>query len=346
MKFSVASVLLTLSVLSPVLAISNIRMLTWVVHPDDITDTTTVAETIAALNATVPYDEEMSYYSTYAEVSWAKRRLEISNEVSFNKVGIFAIQGAYSNQMSDLILLLGSQWKYAGVGRDDGVASGEFVAVFYDSTLFKLSHSDVFWLTTTPYDVSKYSGAGSYRIATVARFSVIATGDTFVVISTHLDDVSNDSRKVGASLIRWRASYETYNKYGPTFLLGCLNSAPGSSSSDAYEIATGAESMTTINSTFSANYANTMDNTFYFKDIMEATPSERRSGHLSTVTGFLAEGTTTSFSRINFIMGPSSGGWAPVRYRVGENFFDDGYHMSNHRPLYVDLTIDPNVNPV
>ncbi|KAK9446803.1 Endonuclease/exonuclease/phosphatase [Limtongia smithiae] len=346
MKFSISSAIFMLSALTPALAISNVRMLTWVVHPDDITDTTTVAATIAALNSTVPYDSEMSYYSTYTEVSWAKRRLAISNEVLFNKVGIFSIQGAYSNQMADMITLLGSQWKYAGVGRDNGVTSGEYVAVFYDSTLYSLTASDVFWLTSTPYDVSKYSGAGSYRIATVARMKVIATGDKFVIISTHLDDISNDSRVLSASLIRWRSSYEAYSGYGPVFLLGCLNSAPGSTSSDAYKIITGAESMTTINSTFSANYANPIDYSFYYRDIMQATPPERRGGHLSSVSGFNAEGVTTSFTRTTFAMGPSSGGWAPVRYRVGENFFDNGYHMSNHRPLYVDITIDPNVNPV
>ncbi|KAK9447365.1 uncharacterized protein V1518DRAFT_80864 [Limtongia smithiae] len=47
------------------------------------------------------YDEELSYCSSYVDVSWTKRRIALANEVMFNKFEEFSIQGANSNQMSD-----------------------------------------------------------------------------------------------------------------------------------------------------------------------------------------------------------------------------------------------------
>ncbi|KAK9459061.1 uncharacterized protein V1516DRAFT_629267 [Lipomyces oligophaga] len=340
MKFSCSILAVLAAFTSAACATGNVRMLTWVVKPDSApNDGISVNETISSLNSTVPNDSEMNYYANYTQLAWSTRRIAVANEVLFNKVQVFAIQGVYTRQMTDLIELLGSNWVYEGVGRDDGVESGEYVAVFYDTDYIKSLSYDVFWLSNTPATVSKYSGAGSYRIATVVKLSLISTGDDFTVISTHLDDASNDARKVGASLIRYRAAYEASLKGEPVFLLGCLNSSPGDSSADAYEISTGTEDMVSINSDFSANYTSAISNSFYFIDVLDATKPERRSGHFSTVSGWNKIGDTSSFERSSFGFGSSTGGWLAQRYRVGENFFDDEYHQSLHRPLYFDVSV-------
>lgn len=68
---------------------------------------------------------------------------------------------------------------------------------------------------------SKYPGAGSYRIANVARFT---TGcKTFTLINTHLDDISDDQRQLGASMILTRAKYEAVQSNGPVFVTGDFN---------------------------------------------------------------------------------------------------------------------------
>lgn len=73
----------------------------------------------------------------------------------------------------------------------------------------------------TPFDVSKYPGAGSYRICTVAHLSV---GETpLTLLNTHFDDQSDAQRRLGASLILYRAQYEAAMTGGAVFVNGDFN---------------------------------------------------------------------------------------------------------------------------
>ncbi|KAK7204539.1 plasminogen-binding protein pgbB [Myxozyma melibiosi] len=323
-------------------AATNIRMLTWAIRYDSLSDSISVDDTIAGLNSTVPVDSEIDYYSNHAEVAWSTRRIAMSSDILFNKVQLFAIQGAYTRQMTDLASLLGDNWSYIGAGRDDGLESGEWQAIFYNTDALSSLATDHFWLSTTPSEASTYSGASSTRMVTRGQFALTSNSSaTFTVFSTHMDDKSDSARQYGASLIRYRASYEAFDTRAPVFLLGCLNTEPGSSSSaTAYKILTGLTERVTINSTFSNTYASALNDTFYFLDVMDETSPTARSGHHSTVSGFNEISDVDSFARTSFVLAGSNGGWTPVRYRVGENFFDNQYHMSNHRPLYVDVSIE------
>lgn len=259
--------------------------------------------------------------------------------------------------------MLGSDWSYVGVGRDDGVSAGEWQVIFYNTVYITEIDSDHFWLSDTPSEPSKYSGAGSIRMATRGKFKLVADESAiFTVFSTHMDDVSDAARELGASLIRYRAAYEAYNTDAPVFLLGCLNTEPDSSSDDAYEIATGHSDIVSINATFSSTFSSAIKSSFYFLDLAEETDADMRSGHHSTVTGWTEPSDFSYYERTSFALGGSNGGWYVLislllttffyinlmtppmrriakRYRVGENFFDTEYHMSNHRPLYVDVSI-------
>ena len=61
----------------------------------------------------------------------------------------------------------------------------------------------------TPFVPSKHSKAGSYRVVTAARFQS-STDPTikFSVLNTHFDDQSDDQRRLGGSMLRYRAHYE------------------------------------------------------------------------------------------------------------------------------------------
>jgi endonuclease/exonuclease/phosphatase family metal-dependent hydrolase len=66
--------------------------------------------------------------------------------------------------------------------------------------------------SNTPEKPSKYPGAGSIRICTVARFTILSSKQNLTVLNTHLDDSSDDQRKLGASMILIRAKYECFRE--------------------------------------------------------------------------------------------------------------------------------------
>jgi len=61
----------------------------------------------------------------------------------------------------------------------------------------------------TPFVPSKYPDAGWNRIVTAARFQSSADpAIKFSVLNTHFDDGSDGQRRLGASMLRYRAHYE------------------------------------------------------------------------------------------------------------------------------------------
>ena len=120
----------------------------------------------------------------------------------------------------------------------------------------QLVSNDTFWLSQTPSEPSKYPGAGSIRLATVAKFS--AGSGAFTILNTHFDDQSNDQRMLGASMLRVRAKYEAYNEGkndGKVFVLGDFNSPPTGTDSEGYKIATGQlDIVSGVNATWAQKY--------------------------------------------------------------------------------------------
>lgn len=123
-------------------------------------------------------------------------------------------------------------------------------------------------------------------------------------------------------------------------VLGDFNSGSSGSDSGAYSIMTGTTPPENINATFAQKYASPDSAEFVFRDFADETPPFGRSGELATFTGFAAAGDTGAFQRIDFTMGGSNGGWVAKRYRAGTNWWDQGYHISDHRPVWVDLGIE------
>ncbi|KAG7887464.1 hypothetical protein KL907_003821 [Ogataea polymorpha] len=316
---------------------STIRIQSWNLRYDSMPNAITVNETIAALNKTVPIDTQTKYYSDDTEQPWSTRRIGIKNEVLFNKVDLFTVNEGLHRQVEDLKELL--DMPYIGVGRDDGAQAGEYQAIFFNPESVKLLSNDTFWLSDKPFEPSKYPGAGSYRSCSVGYFQTKKEGTKFVVINAHLDDQSEDQRRLGAALIKHRAAYEQETKKVPVFLVGDFNSQVSGETSGAYKITTGRLEFPTnrLNSTFVARY-NHSSSGFEFLDLIEATPVENRLGNLATFTGF--KNNVDSFSRIDFQFGSNTGNWEAVRYKVGENWYDDSYYLSDHRPVISDVVLN------
>ncbi len=181
----------------------------------------------------------------------------------------------------------------------------------------------------TPFEPSRYPGAGSYRLCTVAQFLMADKKRKFTVFNTHLDDQSEEQRQVGVSLILHRARYEAIMTGWPVFLLGDLNrrvhvlsifimnpshplcSPAEGEDTGAYRIVTGAEDPLPINETFTTKYSIAGDQMKGFKmlDLRGQTPPEKVSSNFATFTGFTKPGDAAEWKRIDFIFGGDTRGW-------------------------------------
>ncbi len=158
--------------------------------------------------------------------NWEYRKDAVSQTVLNYDVDILGTQEVLDNQLQDLKTAL-SEYTAIGVGREDGVAAGEFSALFYKKDRFKEIHSGTFWLSETPDQPgSKGWDAACERIATWAFLEDISTKKRFFAINTHLDHVGVEARINGVKLMIEKA----YEKAGdlPVVLTGDFNSEPSS----------------------------------------------------------------------------------------------------------------------
>ncbi|KAG8861491.1 hypothetical protein FRB96_002940 [Tulasnella sp. 330] len=273
-------------------------------------------------------------------------------------------QEALLRQVHDLKELLGDEWDWVGVGRDDGKDRGEFGPIFFNTKHLKLEKYDTFWLSETPFKPSKFPSAGSFRIATVARLSLVdqsAQSGTeyrvFTLVNTHLDERSEGQRELGASLILHRARYEAQTHSGAVVVVGDFNryaftfrveyhtlttiyatkSEQIGADSGAYRILNGVTAPKPIPSQFQEKFPVAADvlPDFTMCDFLGVTPRLDVSGFFRTFTGFEESLGTRQGGRIDYVLGGSNGGW----YHTGSTITDDGMLSSDHRPVFVDFDL-------
>jgi len=89
-----------------------------------------------------------------------------------------------------------------GVGRNDGIAAGEYAAILYRSDRFQVLDSGTFWFSDTPsVPGSMHWGNTITRICTWGRFRDRESGDTFYLYNLHLDHQSQMSRERAVELL-------------------------------------------------------------------------------------------------------------------------------------------------
>ncbi|KDN42053.1 hypothetical protein RSAG8_07098, partial [Rhizoctonia solani AG-8 WAC10335] len=335
-----ARLFLSLMLITAFTAATSLRLTTWNLRYDSKSDNLTVAGSIASLPDRLKEPE--SYYNNPShERPWSTRRIGVAALLEFQRSSIISFQEALVRQVCDLKELLGETWDWVGVGRDDGVERGEFSPIFFNKSVVQLKSWDTFWLTNTPFDVSKYPDAGSYRICTVAHLST--GGKNLTLLNTQqFDDQSDAQRRLAASLILYRARYEAATTKGPVFVNGDFNSPAEGTDNGAYKIFTGELSPVPINATFAEKFAvpeSSLPEDFKMIDTRGATPREKVFGHFATYTGFTNPGDNDPHGRIDFIFGASHVEWQSIAYKADEALYDDGVYLSDHRPVTVDLIL-------
>ena len=162
----------------------------------------------------------------------------------------------------------------------------------------------------TPFQVSVYPGAGCNRICTAARFITQFSQKQLTVLNTHLDHLSDDQRKYGASLLLIRGRYEAATSGGPVLLTGDFNSPPTGSDSGAYGILTGKVSPVQGDEKFTKRYTPGENKfpDFKFLDTRVVTPRFNVSANFATFTNW-SPTVTKDWARIDFVLGGSSRSW-------------------------------------
>ena len=158
--------------------------------------------------------------------NWRFRRERVAGVIKAQEVDVLGTQELLSNQFNDLSGLL-TGYQGVGVGRLDGVESGEYCAVFFRKDRFTLLDSGTFWLSETPEVVGSLGWDGACE--RIATWVVLRDRDgrEFFFIDTHLDHVGQVARDEGVSLLMKRL--ETLSGGRPVILTGDFNSEPGSS---------------------------------------------------------------------------------------------------------------------
>lgn len=233
---------------------------------------------------------------------WSLRKSAAIDFVSYEEPDFVGMQEVLLEQMNDLENGL-DQYKWLGVGRDDGKTAGEFSPIFYLKDQWKLIASGTFWLSETPEQPTKSWDAALPRICTWGRFKDRNTKEEVCVFNTHFDHVGKVARANSASLIS--AKIQEIAKDAPAVLLGDFNAEP-----DAQPI----------------------QNILAGSLVDAFSIASRRFGQIGTFNGFNQQKIPSR--RIDYVF--ISDHFQVLKYGVDSRVID-GRYLSDHFPIVVQL---------
>ena len=156
--------------------------------------------------------------------AWPNRKEATIAMLEDVKPDVFGVQEALPHQVA-YITEQAPNYKNVGVGRDDGVAKGEFMSIFWNVETMEMLEWGTYWLSETP-DVPSYGwDAACRRTATWALMKDKRNGKQFYFVNTHLDHRGTEARKKGLELIVSRIA-EINPKGYPMVLTGDFNVKP------------------------------------------------------------------------------------------------------------------------
>ncbi|MDN3596646.1 endonuclease/exonuclease/phosphatase family protein [Zunongwangia endophytica] len=184
---------------------------------------------ICCLTSTFAQTKLMTYNIKYAnetdgENSWSYRKDWITNQIKFYEPDIFGVQEALHTQIAYFDEQM-PNYKYIGVGRDNGKQEGEYSAIFYNTNKLEVLKSNTFWLNENPTEIKKGWDAVLPRICTYGLFENKESGEKFWHFNAHFDHVGVKARQESAKLI-FNKIQELNTEDYPVVLTGDLNLTP------------------------------------------------------------------------------------------------------------------------
>lgn len=136
--------------------------------------------------------------------AWSKRKERVFALLQKYSPDLIGVQEAFDHQLSDIITAL-PEYAYVGVGRDDGKNGGEFSALIYKKSKYKVEEENTFWLSEKPNEPGSKGWDAAYpRVVTWARLKDLETGKSFLAVNTHFDHVGKEARLNSATIIKDR----------------------------------------------------------------------------------------------------------------------------------------------
>ncbi|KAF1834318.1 hypothetical protein BDW02DRAFT_498617 [Decorospora gaudefroyi] len=176
------------------------------------------------------------------EKPWSTRKQLILNELHYNTLhnpeAFICLQEVLNEQLVDIMAVLGNEWAYIGVGRDDGKTKGEYGPVIYRKAVWELVKWQTVWLNEDGAVGKKGWDAGSVRVVTIGTFKHVESKKILVGMSTHFDNAGAVSRRQSAKIVQDIVANVTSPSNPsdarlPFFIAGDLNSQ---TSGEAYKI--------------------------------------------------------------------------------------------------------------
>lgn len=158
------------------------------------------------------------------ENAWPLRKELVCQLLRFHDAGIFGLQEALADQVQYMSSEF-KDFKWIGVGRDDGKDAGEFAPIFYNPKLFNLDEKGWFWLSETPERPGKGWDADCVRICTWGKFTQKVTGKKFMLFNTHFDHRGMEARIHSVDLVLQKMNDLNTEKL-PSIFMGDLNMTP------------------------------------------------------------------------------------------------------------------------
>jgi endonuclease/exonuclease/phosphatase family metal-dependent hydrolase len=137
------------------------------------------------------------------ENHWTLRRDFLFDVVREQDADLIGLQEALDSQIREIVEAV-PLYAVVGVGRDDGMAKGEYTAILVRKDRFHVAEAGTFWFSYTPSVPGSTSwGNRITRICTWARL-IDRDGTPFWIYNVHLDHQSQPSRERSADLLRHR----------------------------------------------------------------------------------------------------------------------------------------------
>lgn len=138
-----------------------------------------------------------------AENRWTARRQMLVDLLRKQNPDLIGVQEALDVQLSDILRAVPG-YAVAGVGRDDGREAGEYSAILFRSSRFRVAQAGTFWFSATPDIVaSRTWGNRIPRICSWTRL-IDRSGQPLWMYNVHLDHESQPSREESVRLLLQR----------------------------------------------------------------------------------------------------------------------------------------------
>ena len=157
------------------------------------------------------------------ENAWFHRKDMVNDLIRFYGFDLFGTQEGFTHQLNDILRL--SDYRFIGVGRDDGKDAGEHCAIFYRSDRFKVLDQGDFWLSEHPEKPGRgWDGTCCIRICTWGKFEDLKNHKQFYFFNVHYEYEGDVARRESSNLMISRIKSIAGNQ--PVFLTGDFNAFP------------------------------------------------------------------------------------------------------------------------